>query len=228
MHSRLYSYLEKYNLIYESQFGFRQKHSTSHALVSMVEQIKAYLDNGKFAAGVFLDLQKAFDTVNHNILLKKLEHYGIRGHVKDWFASFLKDRKQFVTIDSTDSETKDVEYGVPQGSVLGPLLFLLYINDLRYCLTNSVARHFADDSNILLSHSSLKMIRRYLTKDLENIFDWLCANRLSLNTKKTDLVLFKPPNKIADFRLTISFGNTKIFLSNKVNYLGVLIDASLT
>ena len=109
MHSRLYSYLEKYNLIYESQFGFRQKHSTSHALVSMVEQIKSYLDNGKFAAGVFLDLQKAFDTVNHNILLKKLEHYGIRGHVKDWFASFLKDRKQFVTIDSTDSETKDVE-----------------------------------------------------------------------------------------------------------------------
>ena len=228
MHSRLYTYLEKYNLIYELQFGFRQKHSTSHALVSMIEQIKSNLDTGKFAAGVFLDLQKAFDTVNHSILLKKLEHYGIRGRVNDWFASFLKDRKQFVTIDSTDSATNDVEYGVPQGSVLGPLLFLLYINDLRHCLTNSISRHFADDTNILLCHSSLKTIRKTLTKDVENLFDWLCANRLSLNTQKTDLVLFKPPSKLADFRLTISFGSTKIHMSNQVSYLGVLIDASLT
>ena len=101
MHSRLYTNLEKYNLIYELQFGFWQKHLTSHALVNTIEHIRSNLDAGKFAAGVFLDLQKVFDTVNHNILLKKLEHYEIRDLLNDWFASFLKDRRHFVTIDSS-------------------------------------------------------------------------------------------------------------------------------
>ena len=123
MHDRLYKYLENHNLIYELQFDFRKKHSTNHALISLVELIKSNLDEGNYTCGVFLDLQKAFDTVNRDILLRKLEHYGIRARANGWFASFLSSRSQFVTIDSYDSAIMDMEYGVPQGSVLGPLLF---------------------------------------------------------------------------------------------------------
>ena len=228
IHSRLTSYLNKYELLHNYQFGFRKKHSTTHALVSLTEQIKSALDDGKFACGIFIDIQKAFDTVNHNILLHKLESYGIRGNLNDWFKSFLTARKQFVTIDEQDSPVIELSYGVPQGSVLGPLLFLIYINDFRHCLSKSVAHHFADDTNILFSHTSLRVIRKSLSKELVNVFDWLCANRLSLNAKKTELVLFKPSNKKADNRLTVKFQGMKMFLSNKVNYLGVLIDSSLS
>ena len=228
MHDRLYSYLEKFNIIYDKQFGFRKKHSANHALVSLVEKVKSNLDDGKFSCGVFIDLQKAFDTVNHAILLKKLEYYGIRAKVNDWLGSFLASRKQFVTIDDTNSDPLDITHGVPQGSVLGPLLFLIYINDFRHCLSVSEARHFADDTNILLSQLSLKALRKSLSRELRNVFDWLCANRLSLNAKKTELVLFKPRAKKTEIRLTANFGGKRIFLSDRVNYLGVLIDSSLT
>ena len=115
----------------------------------MTQQIRDTIDNGNIAIGVFVDFQKAFDTVNHKILLRKLEHYGIRGIANNWFSSYLSKRRQFVSIGGTNSETLNIEHGVPQGSVLGPLLFLVYINDLHTCIKHSTTRHFADDTNLL-------------------------------------------------------------------------------
>ena len=125
MYSRLYNFLNIFNCLSELQFGFRSKHSTSHALISITEKIREALDTGHFACGIFIDLQKAFDTMDHNILVSKLEYYGVRGTVKNWFSSYLHGRKQFVTINGYKSSLNDINFGVPQGSVLGPLLFLI-------------------------------------------------------------------------------------------------------
>ena len=154
VHDRVYTFLEDFQCIYSFQFGFRKKHSTNHALIEITETIRQALDNKKIACGIFVDLQKAFDTVNHDILISKLDHYGIRGSANKWFASYLKNRSQFVSILGFDSSTKPISHGVPQGSVLGPLLFLIYINDLHLAIKNSKVFHFADDTNLLNIGSS--------------------------------------------------------------------------
>ena len=117
MFNRIYNFLEKYNIIYKLQFGFRKKHSTNHALIDITETIRKALDNGKFACGIFIDLQKAFDTVNHTILINKLSHYGIRGIANNWFISYLSNRSQYVSIQGHDSFNEQIKHGVPQGSV---------------------------------------------------------------------------------------------------------------
>ena len=138
MHKRLDFFLEQYNCYYPFQFGFRLNYSTNSALMSIVENIRTQLDNGEFAAGVFVDLRKAFDTVDHRILIQKLEHYGVRGISKKWFSSYLANRKQFASIGNCNSTTKTILIGVPQGLVLGPLPFLMYINDLHKCVKYSI------------------------------------------------------------------------------------------
>ena len=119
----MYNFLDIHNCIYNLQFGFREKHSTNHALISITEKIREALDNNNFACGIFIDLQKAFHMVDHNILIQKLNHYGIRGVANNWFNSYLSNRTQFVSINGFQSKTKNISIGVPQGSVLGPLLF---------------------------------------------------------------------------------------------------------
>ena len=144
---------------------------------------------------VFIDLQKAFDNVNRDILLSKLNHYWIRGVAFDWFKSYLSKRTKYTTINNERSEIQTIKYGVPQGSILGPLLFLIYINDLSRSIKNSKIHHFADDTNLLYASSSLKDINKRIKFDLSNLVQWLWTNKIVLNVNKTDIVIFRSPKK---------------------------------
>ena len=194
MFNRVYKFLEKYKCIFNRQFGFRQKHSTNHALIEITENVRKALDEGKFACGIFIDLQKAIDTVNHEILIDKLQHYGIRGTANQWFRSYLSNRTQFVSIQGNDSDHLPINHGVPQGSVLGPLLFLVYINDLHVAIQNSSVYHFADDTNLLNINSSPKRMQKQVNRDLKCLYQWLLANKISLNCSKTELIYFHKPH----------------------------------
>ena len=227
VYKRVYTFLNIHNCIYDLQFGFRSNHSTHHALLSLTENIRESLDQSKFACGMFIDLQKAFDTVDHQILLAKLNHYGIRGKAHEWFKSYLSNRQQFVSINGFNSKIVTMNYGVPQGSVLGPLLFLIYINDLHNAIKYSITHHFADDTNLLISNHSLKKLQKQLNLDLKFLCNWLKANKISLNASKTELLLFRHPNKIINYELKIKIDGKKIVPSESVKYLGIIIDSHL-
>ena len=217
-----------FNCLTELQFGFRANHSTSHALVSITEKIREALDTGHFACGIFIDLQKAFDTVDHGILVSKLEYYGARGITKNWFSSYLHNRKQFVTINGFKSSLKNVNFGVPQGSVLGPLLFLIYINDLNLSIKNSIVHHFADDTNLLCIDKSIKALCKKVNYDLKGITNWLNANRISLNVNKTEYIIFRKPRKLIDSEIKIKLNGKRLYPSTCIKYLGVLLDEHLS
>ena len=191
MYKKLYTFLNKNNVIYNLQCGFRQQYSTSHALTNITENIRKALDDGNVGCGVFVDLQKAFDTVDHNILLEKLNHYVVRGVSNDWFKSYLFNRNQCVSINGYQSSLDALNYGVPQGSVLGPLLFLLYINDLNQVIKFCKVHHFADDTNLLCLSNSIKKLKTLVNADLKQLGNWLNANKISLNIKKNEMVIFK-------------------------------------
>ena len=213
--------------IYPKQFGFRAGYSTTHSLIDIVENIRKTIETRKYGCGVFIDLKKAFDTVNHDILLRKLEHYGIRESASAWFKSYLSDRKQYVHLNGTDSEMKGITSGVPQGSVLGPLLFFIYINDLPNISKKLKFYLFADDTNIYLESHDLQSLEKIMNKELEKLFEWLCINRLSLNISKTNFVIFCPINK-PKTPVTILINKEAIDETKYVKYLGILIDSQLT
>ena len=196
IYKRLFNFLDINNLIYLFQFGFRPKYSTNHALINFTESITQSLDEGSFGCGIFVDLQKTFDTVDHKILLHKLEYYGIRGVCNDWFKSYLSDRKQFVSINGYNSDLMPVDCGVPQGSVLGPLLFLIYINDLHKAIQYCKVHHFADDTNLFHTSKSVKNLNKLVNRNMKHLNNWLSVNKISLNVEKTEVVIFKPPKKV--------------------------------
>ena len=184
MYKRFYTFLNKNNVIYNLQLKFRQQYSTSQALINITENIKKALDDGNIDCGVFVDLQKAFDTVDHQILLAKLNHYGIRGVSNDWFKSYLSNRNQYVSINGYESGLAALNCGVPQGSVLGPLLFLLYINDLNQAIKFCKVYHFADETNLLCLSNSIKKLNKLVNADLQHLANWLNTNKISLKGKQ--------------------------------------------
>jgi hypothetical protein len=231
MYSRLYSFLNSFNCLNEYQFGFRSKHSTCHALISITKKIKKALDTGHYVGGVFIDLQKAFDTVDHTILISKLEHYGVRGVACHWFQSYLSNRKQFVSINGYKSNNKHIVCGVPQGSVLGPLLFLIYVNDLNNSVRFSSVHLFADDTNILHINKSYHSLCKNINLDLKGLVHWLNANLISLNFEKTELIFFSSPRQklLKNNHITkIKINNKRLYPTHVVKYLGIFIDSNLS
>ena len=212
---------------YPSQHGFRPKHSTSHAVHELVDVIITSFENKKVTLGVFLDPSKAFDTIDHKILFKKLEWYGVRGIALEWFRSYLINRKQFVQYKDTESSTHIIPCGVPQCSVLGPLLFIIYTNDLPNCLTHSKTILFADDTTVYLNSQNIPDMYIQISYDLESLSEWFRVNKLSLNIGKTNYVVFKQNHTAVDAHLTINIGNDLIEHKTVVKFLGVYIDEKL-
>uniref|UniRef100_A0A672FN99 Reverse transcriptase domain-containing protein n=1 Tax=Salarias fasciatus TaxID=181472 RepID=A0A672FN99_SALFA len=219
--ARLNTFLEKNKILNESQYGFRSKRSTALALLDSVEEIANSLENKMYTIGIFLDLQKAFDTINHDILIDKLERYGIRGRVLDWVKSYLTDRKQFVQLGDFCSLLLDVSCGVPQGAVLGPILFILYINDI--CKVSDVLKLvlFADDTTIFCTGDDLQALEQEMNTELKKIKSWLDRNKLSLNLGKTKLMVF---GNMGTNDVEIKLDDKIIEKVNEIKFLGVLID----
>ena len=238
VYNQLYEYLTLHNLLFSSQYGFRTKHSTEDAAIELVDGITEQLDRDPYdqVLGVFLDLSKAFDTIDHNILFKKLEHYGITGAPLQWLRSYITDRKQFIQFDDISSELLGILVGVPQGSVLGPLIFIIYINDATNASSALKFVHFADDTSLVqnisffvsenLSHSQTE---RRINAELKKVYDWLCVNKLSLNVSKTRSMLFKHP-KIPSVHPTynLEINNEKIKCVKEFNFLGIVLDEHLS
>ena len=227
MQTRLQKFLETCDVLFCMQFGFRSGHSTEHALISLTESIKTTLDNKRLGCGIFIDLQKAFDTVNHEILLNKLEHYGIRDTALAWFESYLTSRRQLVSINGYSSSMCSISCGVPQGSVLGPLLFLIYINDLPNVSSMLSFFLFADDTNIYLEAGDLNSLTQTINRELSKVKSWLDCNKLALNIDKTNFVLFHSPRKILPDQINIKFGHKKVSRAKYVKFLGILLDEHL-
>ena len=218
VYKRLFSFVTCNKIIYPLQFGFQENHSIDHALISMTETIRRSLDNKIYGCGVFIDLQKAFDTVNHKILLSKLEHYGIRGNALGLFQSYLTNRMQFVSIRGKDSYPLGITCGVSQGSVLGPLIFLLFINDLPNASKHLKFYFFADDTNLYYDSETLHDVIKKVNKGLKHVKRWLDSNRLSLNISKTNYIIFRSvPTDIS-----IKIGKKQISRVKYIKFLGVL------
>ena len=201
-------------------------HSTFMALITLLDNLRNALDSGNCAVGIFLDFQKAFDTVNHKILLGKLNCYGIRGIALDWFSSYLRNRSQTVVYNEQESEMKETLCGVPQGSILGPLLFLLYINDLPSVFKLFMPILFADDTNLFCNGPNLNELIEKINEELKLIYKWVNVNKLSLNIEKTNFMLFTPKN-FSCLKETVVIDNHPIKEVCHIIFLGVIIDNKL-
>ena len=229
MYNRVLEFIEENNLLYNLQFGFRKGHSTSIALTILSDKISKALHEGDFVLGVFLDFSKAFDTVNHDILLRKLYRYGIRGIANDWFRSYLSNRTQFVNYNNTKSSELNITCGVPQGSILGPLLFLIYINDIAHVSKLLYMILFADDTNAFLTGRNVDDMIKQMNTELDNLKIWLYANRLSLNISKTHFILFRSSGLHKPvFSNDVIINDQVVKQETSTKFLGVIMDERLS
>ena len=226
---KLSSYFTRFSLFSDSQFGFRSGFSTESAMFSLVSAVLPAYEDQIYALGVFLDFSKAFDTVNHRILLAKLDRYGIRGMSLSFIESYLANRKQCVNYLGTLSEFRDITIGVPQGSCLGPLFYSIYVNDFQTFLAyknydDAIDILYADDTTLILKSHDTQYIQTRCQSLLNSIWDWCLFNRLSLNASKSTAVVFSnrlfPP-------ISLHINNSNITFSNSVKYLGVIFESDL-
>ena len=227
MYNRVAAFLEIFKILHDNQYGFRKKSSTHVALLTFIDKVIEAIENGEYAIGVFLDFSKAFDTVDHQILLNKLDHYGIRGCALSWFKSYLSRRLQYVTYNGSQSSQQMIKCGVPQGSILGPLLFLIYINDLCIVCKSTEPVLFADDTNLFSSGSNAISLQDGVNNNLAIIAEWLKVNKLSLKIKKTHFMCFSAKNK-SHPGISLQIDGEAIAEVNKSKFLGVVIDNKLS
>ena len=220
------TYLNEHKLLYDSQYGFRAGHSTELASIELIDRITQDLDKGKIPISIFLDLSKAFDTLDHVILLQKLNYYGIKSVELKLFQDYLQNRTQYVSYDKTNSDMYRISTGVPQGSILGPLLFIIYINDL--CNASKLFKMiiYADDTTL---YSTLDVFGNYISKnfnlELTKVADWLKLNKLSINIKNPNSWYFMPQKQVNI--LNIEIENIKIEFADESNFLGLTIHKHL-
>ncbi len=226
MHNRVYDFLDSNGSLFEMQYGFRPGRSCEHALLNAKSVILNSISKKEVALLLLIDFSKAFDLVDHSILLKKLEHYGIRGITLQWFRSYLNNREQYVTINGVNSASKNMMYGVPQGSILGPLLFIIYINDLPNICEIAKYIMYADDANIFITGKNIEEVRSKLDQLTSVLIRWVDCNGLVLNLKKTKYMIFSCQNTQFDRELFIA--GTKIERKTEARFLGVIIDENLT
>ena len=239
VYTRIITFIESNKYFYQHQYGFRKGHCTIHPIVQFLNEIHTAKENRppKVPMGIFIDLSKAFDTISHEILLYKLEHMGIRGLGKKLIKDYLTNREQFIEIDYTRSSLSHITCGVPQGSILGPLLFLIYMNDISNLHTNSMIMSFADDTTLILSGINIedlytKANHDLYTKanhDISELTKWLSANKLTLNAKKTKYTIFGHQVNNNNQKLKINNQEIEQINENKsIKFLGVHIDKKLT
>ena len=230
VHDRCYDFMVKHDVLYQKQYGFRNNHTTYMAVLDFVKDVSKASDNNKLTLGVFMDLSKAFDTIDHNILLDKLYHYGFRGISHAWFSDYLSNRSQYVNYNNTISSYEKVTCGVPQGSILGPLLFILYMNDI--CNTSKLLSFilFADDTTVFLSDTDINVLYETMNRELKEVCNWFKCNKLSLNASKTNLMLLGTAYKTRNSNTThsIYLDGCKLTRVAHTKFLGMIIDENLT
>ena len=231
VYNQLRTFISDNNILVKQQSGFRSEHSTETALLGSTNEWLYNMDSGLINGVLFLDLKKAFDTVDHEILLKKLHLYGIKGTTYAWFKSYIQNRKQICLMNGKKSHAREIRCGVPRESNLGPILFLLYINDLPKCLEATRANLFADDTNLSCAGLDASEIEIKLKKDLKNVHSWLRCNKLTLNDTKTEYMIIGSRyrlNKLEDFpEISLAIGDNDIKRVTSKKSLGFIIDDQL-
>ena len=228
VHKHLYSYLSEHNIINENQSGFRPSHSTETCLINLVNDWSNNMNAGNMTGVAFIDLRKAFDTVNHNILLSKLQNLGASVSALSWFNSYLKCRTQRVHFKDSLSNSCFVSTGVPQGSVLGPLFFIIFINSMSNVISHGKISMYADDTTLSVSGNDAHAISSKLTSDLHAVMNWLKKNKLVLNTDKTNIMLIGTGAKLKNANdFSVFIDGQELERVNKAKCLGVLIDDKL-
>ena len=237
VYTQVYDYLDENKLLYSSQYGFRKKHSTELAAIELTDKIFNHLDNKKTPLAIFIDLSKAFDTIDHQILLDKLKYYGIKGTALNWFTSYLSERTQYVQYKDQSSSKSQITTGVPQGSILGPLLFIIYVNDIKNISKKFKLIIYADDTTLIepictfenQTDPTLKNLEDSINSELGNIVEWLALNKLSLNAKKTKMMVFHYKQKnVRSIIPKLKINGIEIERVNEFNFLGVTIDENMS